>query len=139
MWTALFAKGLYMNHRIRRMPNHMIGVINNNIVDLLKHGYISNSPDALIDFVKNACNYYNVSAYTEWKILKYGLNCKDKHLNICCWLYEDAFQCDKTVTEYSVHLYNKYFPNTPKYPYTDRKSKKFTIIDLPEEDINGAF
>ena len=139
MWTALFGKGLYMNHRIRRMPNYMIGVINNNIVDLSKHGYISNSPDALIDFVKNACDYYNVSAYTEWAILKYGLNCKDKHLNICCWLYEDAFQCDKTVTEYSVHLYNKYFPNTPKDPYADRKSKKFTIIDLPEEDINGAF
>ena len=139
MWTALFGKGLYMNHRIRRMPNYMIGVINNNIVNLLKHGYISNSPDALIDFVKNACDYYNVSAYTEWAILKYGLNCKDKHLNICCWLYEDAFQCDKTVTEYSVHLYNKYFPNTPKYLYADRKSKKFTIIDLPEEDINGAF
>lgn len=107
----------------------MIGVIHDNIDELNEEGKLARE-------LCKAKSYYDLTNY-QWYLAKSFAG--GSTFNLLLYLYETAYQWDNTVIEFSTHLYNKIFPNKPKYPHTDRKNKKSTIIDLTEEDINGAF
>ena len=111
-----------------KIPYYMIGVIRDNIDELQKVTSLEKEIIELKDYYDmNDFTWYLATSFTQGDIF-----------NLLIWCYETAYHWDNTVIEFSTYLYNKYFPNNPKYPKTDAASR-FKRVELKEEDINGAF
>lgn len=107
----------------------MIGVIHDNIEELQKVTDMRKE-------IESAKDYYDLNDF-QWALACTWL--KVDIFNMLIWLYEHAYWFDDTVFEFSTHLYNKYFPNKPKYPKMEHASRKSTFIEIEEDEINAAF
>lgn len=112
-----------------RIPYHMIGVIHDNIEELQKVKRLDKE-------IRQLKEYYDMNDFTWYLANSFA---QGDIFNLLIWCYETAYWWDDTVFEFSTYLYNKYFPDKPKYPKTSYASARFTRTELREEDINGAF